>query len=77
MVINVLYLGMLSEKVGSSQEEFHSQCDGTKKQLKEEIESKYPSLQKVNYRIAINKNLSEEKVAKGDEVALLPQFAGG
>ena len=77
MEINIFYLGMISEKVGSATEKFHSKCNGAVESLKEELELKYPELQKASYRIAINKNLSEKKVENGDEVALLPQFAGG
>lgn len=77
MVINILYLGLLSEKVGSSQEEFNTRCNGLAVDLKKELEVKYPELRGVSYRMAINKNLTEEQVKDGDEVALLPQFAGG
>ncbi len=77
MEINIFYLGIISEKVGSATEKFHSNCNGGLESLKEELELKYPELQKASYRIAINNNLSEEKVVDGDEVALLPQFAGG
>lgn len=77
MEINIFYLGMISEKVGYANEMFPSKCNGTVASLKDELEIKYPELKRATYRIAVNKNLSEERVEDGDEVALLPQFAGG
>ena len=68
---------MLSEKVGVAKEKHLSESDGGVTSLKQELEIKYPALKKVNYSMAVNKNLSEKKVKNGDEVALLPPFAGG
>ena len=46
--------------------------------LRETIEKQYPDLEVTTYRLSVNKKLIEDcELADGDEVALLPPFAGG
>jgi molybdopterin converting factor small subunit len=77
MKINIKYFGMILEYIGIEKEIFFSEGDGTIHHLRKELEIKYPSLSKISYRVAVNKSLSEGKFRQGDEIALLPPFAGG
>ena len=77
MKVNIKYFGMILEYIGMEKEIFLSNSGGTVDNLKNELELKYPSLQKMNYRISINKSLSQDTFNNGDEIALLPPFAGG
>ncbi|MFO7754765.1 MAG: MoaD/ThiS family protein [Bacteroidales bacterium] len=77
MKIKVLLFGILAEKAGSAELEIEdvSSLD----ELKRHIIKKHPSFAGYKYRISVNQSLADEDVslADGDEVALLPPFAGG
>ncbi|MFP4488869.1 MAG: MoaD/ThiS family protein [Bacteroidales bacterium] len=77
MKIKVLLFGILAEKAGSAEVEVEdvSSLD----ELKKHIVVKYPSFAAYKYRISVNQSLADEDIslADGDEVALLPPFAGG
>jgi molybdopterin synthase sulfur carrier subunit len=47
--------------------------------LKEELINKYPKLENINFKIAVNHAIVDEKYALigNEEIALLPPFAGG
>lgn len=77
MKTKVLLFGILAEKAGSNELEI----EGVKSldELKKHISEKHPSFSGYKYRISVNQSLADEDVslADGDEVALLPPFAGG
>ncbi len=77
MTINVLFFGILSEitKKGSVF------IDGAKDtdELNNILQSKYPGLKEYSYRISVNQEMItiNTPIRDGDEIALLPPFAGG
>lgn len=77
MKIKVLLFGILAEKAGSAVMELEdvSSLD----ELKKHISENHPSFAGYKYRISVNQSLADEDIslADGDEVALLPPFAGG
>jgi sulfur-carrier protein len=77
MEINILFFGELATIVGVEKMELQNIADTIS--LNEFILEKYPSLKNKTYRIAVNRELISGKydLKNGDEVALLPPFAGG
>jgi molybdopterin synthase sulfur carrier subunit len=77
MKVKVLFFGVLAEKAG---DEF-TEIEGVKDidSLKRVLLDKYPDFENYSYQISINRNISREnnKLSDGDELALLPPFAGG
>ena len=77
MKINILFFGMLSEVAGNST----LQLKGIEnlRALKSHLWKTYPEMKELDFRFAINKEIVDGKVEfkNGDEVALLPPFAGG
>jgi len=76
--IKILLFGILAEEAGCGEMEI-----GDVKSLDElnrHVISAYPSFSDHKYRLSVNKCLVNDKNVKlndGDEVALLPPFAGG
>jgi len=76
MTLNIKYFGMISE---------HTKCDSETIEieailnLRDYFESRFPNLNKFNYKIAINQQITDELDANTteNEIALLPPFAGG
>jgi molybdopterin converting factor small subunit len=77
MKIKLLLFGILSDTAGSNEIVFNDVK--TSDELNQLLLEKYPGLNKVTYRIAVNMEMiTENTVLKdGDEVAMLPPFAGG
>ncbi len=78
ITINVKYFGMITETIGKSSEQLKIEViDGVN--LKVFFENKYPQLKKMDYKIAINQQLTDilNEALNNVEVALLPPFAGG
>jgi len=77
MVVKVIFYGVLAEVTGNSCRHF-SEVESIQN-LKMKIEDEYPELVHYNFRISVNSELTDDdQVLKdGDEVALLPPFAGG
>lgn len=77
MKVKVLLFGVLAEKAGTSSLELENIEDMDK--LKEHVLDKYPDFRHLSFQASLNRNLSKgnEKLSDGDEVALLPPFAGG
>lgn len=77
MKVEVLFFGVLAEKAGI--ERLSLEVTNDVESLRKKLFSNYPVLENYSFRISVNKRLVEdkEKLAEGDEVALLPPFAGG
>ena len=77
MEIKILFFGELATIVDAKEILVQNMKDTVS--LNEHILAKYPSLKNKTYRIALNRELVSERrdLKDGDEIALLPPFAGG
>jgi molybdopterin synthase sulfur carrier subunit len=77
MEITVLFFGELAEVAGANKMAVRNMSD--MQSLMEWLVEKYPALKNRTYRVAVNKEVISEKrnLKNGDEVALLPSYAGG
>jgi molybdopterin converting factor small subunit len=77
MKVEVLFFGILAEKAGTDR--LSLEGAGDVKTLKKKIFIMHPDLENFSFRVSVNKDLVEDdrKLRNGDEVALLPPFAGG
>ena len=78
MKLNVKYFGMIAEWAGSE----NGQLDfsGTSvAELRSQIEKRIPGLSSASYQIAVNHVIVSDDavITLGDEIAILPPFAGG
>lgn len=78
MLIKLLYFAQISEKVGKSSEEIEFSGYNTEDLMKQ-LYVTYPKLEGLTFKIAVDQVLINENtdLKNGDEVALLPPFAGG
>ena len=77
MKINVLLFGVLAEKVGEDRMAVESVGDIDS--LKNYIFEKSPEIKNMSFQVSVNQTITQGnlKLNEGDEVALLPPFAGG
>ncbi len=77
MKVNVLLFGSLIDKTGISSIVFEN--IKTSDKLIEELSEKYLILKKTKFAVAVNQTIVKDNVRlnDGDEIALLPPFAGG
>jgi molybdopterin converting factor small subunit len=77
MEINILFFGELAAIVGAEKIVLQNIEDTVS--LNDHITEKYTGLKNKTYRIAVNCELVSGKhnLKNGDEIALLPPFAGG
>lgn len=78
MKVEVLFFGSLTEHTGTSSTTLEDVCDT--RQLLAALESRWPGLTERTHRLALNQAfVKDEKVSlkDGDEVAVMPPFAGG
>lgn len=78
MKLNVKYFGLVAEAAGKQEEvlEFSEGISAT--ELLTQLVEKYNIPDAESVQVAVNQNLDTNAVLKdGDEVALLPPFAGG
>jgi len=77
MKINVLFFGILSDITGKSKLTFDN-IPNTEELLLH-LESEYTALKNIKYLISVNKKLVNSNLMfkDGDEIALMPPFAGG
>lgn len=77
MKIKVLFFGMLSEIIGTGSLELENMENI--RILQSYLWKAYPEMKDMDYRFAVNKEIINGKhdLKDGDEVALLPPFAGG
>jgi molybdopterin converting factor small subunit len=75
--VKVLFFGSISEATGRHEDVF--ELDGTLDDLTVLIRQKYPAVEGIKHSIAINHEINPDKqeIKDGDELALLPPFAGG
>ncbi len=77
MPVTVLFFGSLSDVAGTDRLELPS--PGDLHALQSGLEARFPALQQTPYRITVNLEFTHGNtgLAPGDEVALLPPYAGG
>ncbi|HEY9083564.1 MAG TPA: MoaD/ThiS family protein [Vicingaceae bacterium] len=78
MELSLNYFGMIAEATNIQQEKIDIDVQ-TINDLKLKLVEKYPTITKLNYQFAVNQHLVEDnfQLNNGDEIALLPPFAGG
>ena len=77
MEVKVLFFGVLAEVTGTNLKHFRDvKSIGD---LKLRIQDDFPEVVHYNYRISLNNEIINDnpKLKNGDEVALMPPFAGG
>jgi molybdopterin synthase sulfur carrier subunit len=77
MQVKVLFFGVLAEVTGTNFKHFRDvKSIGD---LKLRIQDDFPEVVHYNYRISLNNEIinNDPKLKDGDEVALMPPFAGG
>ena len=77
MSIQVKLFGLLADTVGKSELQIENASDIDS--LKKEMLLDYPNLANKFFIVAVRKQIirNNQKLETGDEVALLPPFAGG
>ncbi len=77
MKIKVLFFGMLSEICRTAEMELEN--IENIRMLESYLWKNFPDMKDMDYRFAVNKEIIDGKyeLKNGDEVALLPPFAGG
>jgi len=77
MSIKVLLFGAIKDHIGSSELELND-MDSTER-VREYLEGEYPFISSTRYILALNQERVEgdRPVKDGDEIALMPPFAGG
>lgn len=77
MQIKIMVFGPLQDITGWQEQTLENILDS--EILVEELENNFPELKNMEFRIALNRNLIEQKTLfqDQDEVALLPPFSGG
>ena len=75
-LVKVLYFGAARDISGKADEVFNA---GDTTSLHREILAKYPAMQPVSFRMALNRNLLKDEavLAENDVIAILPPFQGG
>jgi sulfur-carrier protein len=75
--INLIYFGSVTDITGIPSEMADS--PESLNELNEVLLTRFPELSGVSYRFSVNRKLTTEnlQLADGDEIALLPPFAGG
>ena len=77
MKVKVLFFGVLAEVTGTNFKHFRDvKSIGD---LKLRIQDDFPEVVHYNYRISLNNEIinNDPKLKDGEEVALMPPFAGG
>jgi molybdopterin synthase sulfur carrier subunit len=78
MTLRIKYFGMTAEASGKEEEELLNHYSSIQ-ELKEALFVKYPNLEKMNFKIAVNHTMikADYDLIGNEEIALLPPFAGG
>jgi molybdopterin converting factor small subunit len=77
MEIKVLFFGILAEVSGTSIKHYHDVKSVGDLRLR--IYDDFPEIVHYNFRISVNSNITDVDILlnPGDEIALMPPFAGG
>jgi molybdopterin synthase catalytic subunit/molybdopterin synthase sulfur carrier subunit len=77
MGVKVLFFGVLAEVSGTSIKHYNDVK--TINDLKLKIQDDFPEIVHYNFRISFNSEITDKNLIlkKGDEIALMPPFAGG
>jgi len=77
MEVKVLFFGVLAEVSGTPVK--HYQDVRSMTDLKLRIQDDYPEIVHYSFRISLNSEITDEDstLKSGDEIALMPPFAGG
>jgi sulfur-carrier protein len=77
MEVKVLFFGVLAEVTGIPVKHYHDVS--SLGDLKLRIQDDYPEIVHYNFRIAVNNEITDNspELKSGDEIALMPPFAGG
>ena len=77
MEIKVLFFGVLAEVTGTTFKHYGNVKSTSDLILR--IQDDFPEIVHYNYRIAVNSSITDkdQSLKSGDEVALMPPFAGG
>ncbi len=77
MEVKVLFFGVLAEVSGTALK--HYQEVKSIKDLILRIQDDFPEIVHYKYRLAVNSEITDDDqvLKQGDEVALMPPFAGG
>lgn len=77
MTNSVFLFGRLVEIIGSEKISMENISDTHS--LKSQLEERFPALRNCQYVFAVNRKICNEncKINTGDEISLLPPFAGG
>lgn len=78
MSIKILFFGALAEEVGN--DSIDLEFTGNLDKLRNVVEERFPSISRYSYRMSVNRVLepgNKVLLNEGDEVALMPPFAGG
>lgn len=80
MKILIKYFGLIMDLTTKKEEVFELDFNEiSAEELKKILIQKYPQLEKIVYKIAVNEVIISEntKIQHNDTIALLPPFAGG
>ena len=75
--VNLVYFGSVADITGISSEKM--EAPATLDELNEMLMARFPKLSTIRYRYSVNRQLitGNHQLVNGDEIALLPPFAGG
>ena len=79
MTVTIKYFGAIAEGTGKSEEEVDlTEVGGDLESVKAYCLKKYNRISNQSFKIAVDQNLVDHAVLRGgEEIALLPPFAGG
>lgn len=79
ITISIKYFGIISSTIDKSEEQVEIENSATVTKLKSILTEKYPEIEKMKFKLAVNCEIAEDKLVlqNDDEVALLPPYAGG
>lgn len=77
--VTILYFGQVAELLSRTEDSIELPAAATARAVRQALTLRNPELGKLTFRISVNRQLAQEEteVRNGDEIALLPPFAGG